>query len=176
MHPLIVDNDSGFPFYDETDHENPTNLEGHEIYPVFAQRNFRYADYTQNLAPCQLDQSVHDFSDMLYERMKPALRLATLLVRKAMPDLAHIKYGPMYEQFVRMSDGTEESRGNYLEFEFTDMARFENDIFPMICRKHRFTILKQAAGLGDTQTNTTLMMSHIGRPEDHFKPTTHRLQ
>ncbi|KAK4945241.1 hypothetical protein LTR10_015400 [Elasticomyces elasticus] len=71
------------------------NLAGFEIHPIWRSEAFRLAVYDDSLSVPELDRAEYDYSPEMYERMKPALKLATLFLKKSAPIMARIRYAPL---------------------------------------------------------------------------------
>jgi hypothetical protein len=75
----------------------PSDLEDFEIQPLFAQIAFRLADDSQCLSIPELSKSQFDWPNATYGRMQPALRLATLFLKLALPELLRIFHSSIDE-------------------------------------------------------------------------------
>ncbi|KAJ9612154.1 hypothetical protein H2200_003751 [Cladophialophora chaetospira] len=168
----FVQDDAGRPIYIDDDYAKPRDVKGHEIHPIFAQEMFRYADYSRFLAPFILDQEEQDFPDTLYERMKPALRLATWFLRAELPDLTRIRHGPLEKHWINHGAGGFEDR--YIAAcynSINEIDEFEQETLPQIYKDFRFTILTEEhaatlTGAHADSAHTRLLVSHGGLSED----------
>ncbi|EXJ93128.1 hypothetical protein A1O3_01685 [Capronia epimyces CBS 606.96] len=116
----------------------PPPLEGFDIHPLWRIEAFRLSKYSDLLPLPILDQSQYDLPAALYQRMEPALKLATLFLRLVLPDLAKVRYGAV----------TTHVFGSQLERTLTDFWRetdhklrsFEGELARM-CRYYRITVV-----------------------------------
>ncbi|KAL2428391.1 hypothetical protein ABEF95_002485 [Exophiala dermatitidis] len=82
----------------ETDFSSMTPLEGVEIHPLWRREAFRKSEVADLLPIPELDQKEHEVTPAQYERMKPALKLATVLLGAVFTDLAKVRYGMVREE------------------------------------------------------------------------------
>lgn len=74
------------------------DLEGTEIHRIWRYEAFRNVIHSHNQTLIGLINHDYDFPGRLYERMKPALRLATLFMQSVMVDLAFICHSEVKER------------------------------------------------------------------------------
>ncbi|KAL6250190.1 hypothetical protein RBB50_002491 [Rhinocladiella similis] len=67
-------------------------LDGCPIHPLWRDLAFRKADFREYLSFPDLDKPEYNIDEVVYDRMKPGLRLATLFLEEATPELARIFY------------------------------------------------------------------------------------
>lgn len=71
------------------------DLEGFPIHQIWQPERFRFISVFEEVTLQELDMTQHDFPPVIYDRMVPGLRLATLILEKILPDLARIRFGDL---------------------------------------------------------------------------------
>ena len=108
------------------------------IHRIFRQEAFRNAKFPRNLSVPQLSAKEFHLPDIVYERMKPALRLATLLVKIAMPNLWRIYQGNIEETAHEASPVEALSLGfHWIEEDIND---FDEYMLGHMSETYRFTV------------------------------------
>ncbi|KIW75905.1 hypothetical protein Z517_10650 [Fonsecaea pedrosoi CBS 271.37] len=118
----------------------PSDLTLFGIHPLFRQTAFRYADHSHYLPLDELDKNTYDLSDLVYDRMKPALRLATLFLRQLMPELARVGLAKV-EEFMFPDGYKDKVLTDEWQFLQTATESFERHTLGLLSTKYRFTIL-----------------------------------
>ncbi|EXJ91342.1 hypothetical protein A1O1_04454 [Capronia coronata CBS 617.96] len=113
-------------------------LEGFDIHPLWRIEAFRLENYVSLLPLPLLDKSQHDYLPALYERLEPALKLATLFLKIVLPALAKIRYA----MFRTFGSGSQTVRILSDSWRVTDhkLQSFERELERM-CRYYRITLI-----------------------------------
>ncbi|OQV02055.1 hypothetical protein CLAIMM_07310 [Cladophialophora immunda] len=155
----------------------PSDLASFGIHTIFRQEAFRYADFSKYLPLTELDKDAYDLAPIVYDRMKPALRLATLFMRHLMPEFARIAFAEV-EQYVD-SDGLEyEELTDAWEYLPEETESFERNCLTRLCSDYRFTILtgdfaRSLCDGHDELAGTCALLTHIPDARyDHAYPQT----
>lgn len=113
-------------------------LEGFKIHPLWRIEAFRVALYDDLLPLTVLDSPQYSFSTILYERMEPALKLATLFLRMTLPDLAKVRYGTFRSEGSGFR--TDRVLTDYWRATGNKLQSFERELERM-CRYYRITVV-----------------------------------
>ena len=140
-------------------YKNPFALSGRPIHDIFRQEAFRNANYSDCLSLPELGMEAFDLPDVLYHRMKPALRLATQLIRFILPDLARIRYANIIKQVV---DARYEDRVLADSWTSTpaDINRLQREVLIPMCKDYRITILNS---VHSESARTRALINHSNR-------------
>ncbi len=125
-----------------SDDSDNGDLHGFDIHPIWRYEAFREANFRHNLAGSDLDMGRHNLAPQLYERMEPALRLATLFLIMANGDLARIMYGSLETQ--NNEAGQPEQRLKDWRGTPAKLKAFERELV-QISKQYRFTWLPYLA-------------------------------
>lgn len=109
--------------------DNDTDLQGFEIHPIWRQAAFRRILFDSHLPFPDLAQPRYDYADVVYERMKPALRLATLFLRQVFPQMAKVRYAAIDNGVL--SDDWQPTDANLQSFD-QDLMRMRSEYFILL--------------------------------------------
>jgi hypothetical protein len=149
---------------DDTSPSNiiPTTLEGVAIHPLFASKAFRYVNAFKDYPLARLDQSKYDYPPLIVERMKPALRLASLLLTKALPHLHRIFDAPVID--LRVTGGvTEKCLDPKFQSSQSDIDKFDLHVLERMSAVYRFAVINSDDALQATH------MQETARTYPHFE-------
>ncbi|KAK5459423.1 hypothetical protein LTS15_003551 [Exophiala xenobiotica] len=119
-----------------------SGLRGFDVHPIWRYEAFRQANFRHRLAPADLDRPAHNLGRRVYERMEPALRLATIFLIMASPDLARIMYGSLETQIN--AAGQPEQRLKAWRSTPAKLKTFQRELV-QISKQYRFTWLPYQA-------------------------------
>ncbi|KIX98188.1 uncharacterized protein Z520_06268 [Fonsecaea multimorphosa CBS 102226] len=156
----------------------PTDLDSFGIHHIFRREAFRHASYLRYTSLGQLDERTYDLSQVVYDRMKPALRLASLFVRYVMPQFARIGSAEVRE-YVHPDGYTYKALTDDWEYDPVRTARFESNDLLRLCTNYRFTLLttdhfaRSLCDAHDELAVTSALLNHVaGAPFDPVYPQT----
>ncbi len=126
------------------------DLENFDIHPIWRPEAFRLVDFWRLLPLPSLDDHDYDFPQTMYQRMKPALRLATLFLNMALPDLAKVRYDVVRTQHgSHDTPGTGRVLGDRWRATANKLMSFREELLRM-SKHYRITILmRNRKGTGD---------------------------
>ena len=135
------------PFHSHTSSANNVswtgadNLAEFDIHPIWRSEAFRLAVYDDFLSVPEQDRAEYNYSPEMCERMKPALRLATLFLKTSTPVMARIRYAP-FAYFSLTEDGPSFKRLDEAGWRETPekLKSFEQDLLRM-CTPYRITMV-----------------------------------
>jgi hypothetical protein len=103
----------------------PTDLTGEDVHLNFRPQAFRFAYLHNYLTLDELSNQTYDYPSILYNRMVPALRLATRLLKHATPSLMRIAFAPIVSAPTAGARRTQ-SLGDCWSYSPDDVWMFEN--------------------------------------------------
>ncbi|KAI1622593.1 hypothetical protein EDD37DRAFT_696035 [Exophiala viscosa] len=117
------------------------DLAGFDIHPIWRSEAFRLAVYDDFLSVPELDRAEYNYSPEMYERMMPALRLATLFLKTSTPVMARIRYAP-FAHFSLTEGGQVFKALDEAGWRETPekLKSFEQDLLRM-CTPYRITVV-----------------------------------
>ncbi|OAP61077.1 hypothetical protein AYL99_03278 [Fonsecaea erecta] len=152
----------------------PSDLANFGIHQIFRREAFRTVGYSRYLPLTELDKDTHDLPQEIYDRMKPALRLATLFVKLLTPKFARIMSAQV--ENCPLANGR---RGLLLTDEWVDDVPDVTASFAKLCTNYRFTLLaedefpRSFCAVHDGVAGTSGLLTHIPEAKfDHVYPQT----